>query len=122
MKKTLLISVNYVDNNNRFWFDSTIDNKKITFNPETDNIHKVVKELCENEDNVQLSYKGKPQSNVHRDVLNSDDEICGYETIGYIYRGKSEIYDRNMSKPETGLFDVWVTISEVIPFTIENLD
>lgn len=118
--KTILISVNYTDNTCKFWFDSSIKNKRISFNPDTDNIHEVVKELCE-EEGMELVYKGKPQGNVYRDVI-KDGEIVGYETIGYIYRGKSEIYDRNMVKPQTGRFDVWVTIDEVVPFTIEDVE
>ena len=121
MKKTLLISVTYTDNTNKFWMESSIKNKRVIFNPDTDNIHNVVKELCSDEDYMELSYKGKPQGNVYRDVLNKEGAYCGYETVGYMYRGKSEIYDRNMVKPQTGLFDVWVTISEIIPFGIEDL-
>jgi hypothetical protein len=121
MKKTLLISVSYSDNTDRFWMDSSIKNKRVVFDPDNENIHEVVKELCSDDDYMELSYKGKPQGNVYRDVLDKETNICGYETIGYMYRGKSEIYDRNMSKPQTGLFDVWVTISEVLPFAIEDL-
>jgi len=121
MKKTLLISVSYTDNTDKFWMESSIKNKRIVFNPETDNIHEVVKELCADEDYMELVYKGKPQGNVYRDVLDNDGTAKGYETVGYIYRGKSEIYDRNMVKPEVGRFDVWVTLSEIIPFDIEDL-
>jgi len=121
MKKTLLISVTYTDNTDRFWMESSIKNKRVLFDPETQNIHEVVKELCEDEDYMELVYKGKPQGNVYRDVLDKDGTICGYETVGYMYRGKSEIYDRNMVKPQTGRFDVWVVIDEVVPFTIEDL-
>jgi len=119
--KTLLISVTYTDNTDKFWMESSIKNKRIVFNPETDNIHEVVKELCSDEDYMELVYKGKPQGNVYRDILNAEGTAKGYETVGYIYRGKSEIYDRNMVKPEVGRFDVWVTISEIIPFDIEDL-
>ena len=121
MKKTLLITVTYTDNTDKFWMDSSIKNKRVLFDPETQNIHEVVKELCEDEDYMELVYKGKPQGNVYRDVLDKDGTICGYETVGYMYRGKSEIYDRNMVRPETGRFDVWVTIDEVVPFGIEDL-
>jgi hypothetical protein len=120
--KTLLLNVTYSDNTDRFWQESSIKDKKIRFNPETENIHEVIKELCAEQDGMELSYKGKPQGNVYRDLLDGDGNVIGYETIGYIYRGKSEIYDRNMVKPATGLFDVWVSIYEVLPFTIEELD
>ena len=119
--KTLLITVTYTDNTDKFWCESSIKNKRISFDPETQNIHEVVKELCEDEDYMELVYKGKPQGNVYRDVI-KDGVIVGYETIGYIYRGKSEIYDRNMVKPQIGRFDVWVTIDEVLPFTIEDVE
>ena len=121
MTKTLLISVSYTDYTDKFWIESQVKNKRVLFNPETQNIHEVVKELCLDEDYMELVYKGKPQSNVYRDVLDKDGTINGYETVGYMYRGKSEIYDRNMSKPEIGRFDIWVTISEILPFAIEDL-
>ena len=121
MKKTLLITVTYTNNTKKFWMESSIKNKRVVFNPETENIHEVVKELCSDEDYMELVYKGKPQGNVYRDLLDKESNICGYETIGYMYRGKSEIYEHNIVKPEIGRFDVWVTISEIIPFTIEDL-
>ena len=119
--KTLLITVSYTDNTDKFWMDSSIKNKRVAFNPDTDNIHEVVKQLCEDEDYMELVYNGKPRGNIYRDVLDKESNICGYETVGYMYRGKSEIYDRNMVKPEVGRFDVWVTIDEVVPFAIEDL-
>jgi hypothetical protein len=39
-----------------------------------------------------------------------------------MYRGKIEIFDRNMTKPVTALFDVWVTIKFVEKFEFEVLD
>lgn len=120
--KTLLLNVSYTDSTDRFWFESSIKNKRISFNPDTDNIHEVVKELCEEQDGMELSYKGKPQGNVYNDVLDTDGKVKGFETVGYMYRGKSIIHDRNMVKPQTGLFDIWVTISEVTQFHIEDLE
>ena len=119
--KTLLIKVTYTDSTDRFWADSSIKNKRVSFNPETDNIHEVIKDLCYEEDYMELSYKGKPQGNVYQEVV-EDGKIVGHKTIGYMYRGKTEIYDRNMVAPKTGLFDVWVTISEIIDFEIEDLE
>ena len=95
---------------------------RVTFNPDKDNIHEVIKELCSEQDGMRLSYKGKPQGNIYQDVLDENDNIKGCETVGYMYRGKSEIYDRNMIKSQTGLFDVWVSILEVVPFTIEDVE
>ena len=121
MRKFLLLSVTYTNNTDKYCMDSCIKNKRVVFNPESENIHNVVKELCSEQDGMELAYKGKPQGNVYRDVLDKESNICGYETIGYIYRGHTEIYDRNMVRPETGRFDVWVTIDEVVPFAIEDL-
>jgi hypothetical protein len=122
MKKTLLITVTYTDSTDKFWMDSSIKNKRVLFDPETQNIHEVVKELCEDKDYMELVYNGKPQGNVYRDVLDKKGSINGYETVGYMYRGRTDIYRPiNMSKPETGRFDVWVTIDEVVPFAVEDL-
>ncbi len=119
--KTLLINVSYTDNTNKFWFESSIKNKRIDFDPDTQDIHEVVKDLCE-KDGMELTYKGKPRGNVHNDVYDEDGSVSGYETVGYMYRAKSEIYDRDMVKPRIGYFDVWVTISEITQFAIEDLD
>lgn len=115
--KTLLINVTYTDDTDKFWCESSIKSKKISFDPETQNIHEVIKELCYEEDYMELVYKGKPQGNVF-----IDDKEGNAKRIGYMYRGKSEIYDRNMVKPQIGRFDVWVTISEVHDFEIEEID
>lgn len=119
--KTLLLNVTYSDNTDRFWQESSIKNEKISFDPLTQNIHEVIKELCEEQDGIELSYSGRPRGNVYHDITDKDGNK-GYETAGYMYRGKSEIYDRNMIKPKTALFDVWVIISEIVPFTIDELD
>ena len=120
--KTLLISVSYTDDTNRHWQESYIKNKKVYFNSDTETIHDVIKKHCEEDDGVTLVYKGEPRANIYRDKIDEEGNISAIETIGYMYRGKTEIYDRNMSKPETGRFDVWVTISEIIPFPIEELE
>ena len=119
--KILLLNVNYTDNTDRFWFDSCVKNKKIEFNPDTENIHEVIKTLCEDQDGMEFTYKGKPQRNVYRDVLDSKGKIKGYETIGYMYRGKADIYNTDKAGYETGYFDVWVTISEIVPFSIDEM-
>ena len=119
--KNLLIDVSYTDNTNRFWFDSCLKNKKIGFDPETQNIHDVIRELCDEQDGMELVYKGKPQGNIFRDVQDKDG-VLTVKRVGYLYRGQSEIYDHGMNEPKIGRFDVWVTISEVIPFEIEELD
>jgi len=38
-----------------------------------------------------------------------------------MYRGKSEIQDRNMRKPVMVFWDVWVTIEEVVEFKFEQI-
>ena len=105
--KKLLVTVSYSDNTNKFYFDSYIKNKVISVDIEKETIHQIIKNLCE-EECMELSYKGKPQSNIFVDNKNGESK-----TIGYVYRGKTEIDNK------TALFDVWVMISEVIDFPIE---
>ena len=119
--KTLLINVTYTDNTDKFWFDSYIKNQKVKFDPETENIHKVIAELCSDE-GMQLVYKGRPRGNVFVDTVNAAGEITGSRAIGYMYRGQTEIHDRDMIRPTVGRFDVWVTIREVTYFDIENVN
>jgi hypothetical protein len=113
--KTLLINIDYRDNTGKFWFDSYIKNKTVNFNPEEKSIHKLIAEICEDE-GMTLTYNAKPQDNVY--VYNKDGES---KIVGYMYRGKSEIYDRNMTKPQMAFFDVWVNISEVANFEFEEI-
>lgn len=114
--KTLLINIDYTDSTRKFYFDSSIKNKIIKFNPEEKSIHQLIKEICEAEC-MSVSYNAKPKGNVYR-----DDEEGNSKIIGYMYRGKSEIHDRSMSKPQIGYFDIWATIHEVIDFEFEELD
>lgn len=114
--KKLLIDVNYQDETNKFYFDSSIKNKVVDFDETENTIHELIQEIC-SEEGMELSYKGKPQGNIFVDTPNN-----GAKRVGYIYRGKTEIYDRYMSSPKTGLFDVWVSIKEVIDFDVEPLD
>jgi hypothetical protein len=110
----ILIIIDYRDYTGKFWFDSSIKNKIVKYNPDEKTIHEIIKELCE-EEGMSLTYKGKPQGNVFIDGENGEPK-----RIGYIYRGKSEIYDRNMTT--IGNFDVWVTIKQIIDFDIEIVD
>lgn len=114
--KKLLISVNYRDNSGKYYFDSYLKNKVIYVDLEKETIHQVVKNLCEDE-GMELTYKGKPQSNVFVDVKDSEPKV-----IGYVYRGKSVIEDRNLIKTGMGYFDVWVDIFEVVDFPIETIN
>lgn len=110
--KKLIIDVDYRDNTNKFYFYSSIKNEIINFDEAKETIHELVQRICF-EEGMKLSYKGKPQGNIY------DAEG---KRIGYIYRGKTEIYNPNMSSPKIGFFDVWVSIKEVIDFNIEPLD
>lgn len=112
----ILISVDYRDNSGKFWFDSSIKNKVVNFEPDTETVHSIVKTLCDDE-GMELTYKGKPQSNIYRDLKSGGQKI-----VGYLYRGKSEIYDNHMVNPKMAYFDVWVGIDTVHEFVFEELD
>ena len=114
--KTVLLNIDYTDSTKKFWFESYVKNQKVTYDPEKQTIHEVIKDVC-NEEGMILTYKGKPQSNVFRDKKDGSSHI-----VGYMYRGKTEIYDRNMSKPQTAFFDVWVSISTVNEFEFEEVN
>jgi hypothetical protein len=107
--KKLLVEVDYTDSTNKFYFDSYIKNRVISVDLEKETIHQIIKNLCE-EEGMELSYKGKPQGNVFCDSKDGETR-----TIGYIYRGKTEIGNQK------ALFDVWVSIYEVIDFTFETI-
>lgn len=107
----VLLNVDYRDNTGKWWFDSYIKNMPVEFDETKESIHKVIERECE-EEGMELSYKGKPQSTMYNKVG---------EPIGYVYRGKSEIQDRNMIKSVVALFDVWVSIKTISDFKIEEL-
>ena len=113
----ILINVNYRDNTNKFWFDSSIKNMSVEFNPKTETVHSLIKTLCEEQDCMELTYKGKPRGNIFHDANDGKVKIDGY-----IYRGKSEIYDRNMPKSVVVNFDVWVNIKVLSEFTFEFIN
>lgn len=115
--KTLLIDVSYSDNTGKYWFDSDIKKQKVSFDPEKESVHNIIKRLCEENDGMELTYKGKPMGNVFRDRKDGTPKI-----IGYMYRGKCEIQDRSMIKPVMGYWDVWVTIDEIKEFEFEEID
>lgn len=113
--KTLLLKIDYRDNTGKFWFDSSVKNKTVKFDPEKQTIHELIKDVCD-EEGMTLSYNAKPQGNIFRDDKEGNSVITGY-----LYRGRSEIYDRDMRKPQTGYFDVWVSIREVTSFEFEEI-
>jgi hypothetical protein len=114
--KQVLINVSYDDPTGKFWWESSIKKKVVDFDPEKQSIHDVIKELCAEEDYMELSYKGKPRANVFRDTKDGSEEI-----VGYIYRGKGEVHDRNMVKPVMVFWDVWVTLKAVEKFEFETI-
>jgi hypothetical protein len=116
--KKLLLNVDYTDSTRKFWFDSSIKKLTIDFDPEKQTIHELVKEVCAEQDGMEITYKGKPQGNIFRDNKTTGET----EIVGYVYRGKSEIYDRNMVKPVMAFFDVWVTIKQIEKFEFETID
>lgn len=111
--KKILVNVNYRDNSGKFWFDSYIKNQIVLLG-ENQSVHEKIKEMCENE-GMTLTYKGKPQSNMFIDTETGESEI-----IGYVYRGKSLIDDRNY-KGTMAYFDVWVEIHEISKFKFDEI-
>ena len=119
--KKILVDVSYSDNTEKFWFDSSIKKLTIDFDPDKQTIHELIKEICDEQDGMELTYKGKPQGNVYRDIK-TDGKITGTEIVGYMYRGKTEIYDKDMPKAVMAFFDVWVSIKLVEKFEFEEID
>lgn len=117
MSTSVLLTIQYDDPTRKFWWDSYIKNKVVTFDPEKETIHQVIKNLCEDE-GMELSYKGKPRGNVYRD----NKKTGGSRIVGYIYRGKGEVHDQSMTKPVMVFWDVWVEIQKVDEFVFENVD
>lgn len=114
MKKVLL-TIDFTHNEGKYWWDSNIKNKIFDFDPEKQTIHELIKKVCKDE-YMELSYKGKPQGNVYRDLKDG-----GTQAVGYMYRGKGEIHDRNMPKAVMVYWDIWVEIRSVEVFEIEEV-
>lgn len=108
MIQQALINVDYQDNTGKFWQDSYIKNEIIAVG---DNIHQTIAKMLDNIDGVDMSYKGKPQSNVY-----IDDKHGRSKAVGYIYRVKTEIDGKK------ALFDAWITLKEVKDYPVEELD
>ncbi len=109
--RTLLLTVDYTDGTStngkgEFWAESFIKNKTIQM-MEGENIHNTVKRAIEDEDFAELSYNGKPQSEIFID-RNNEAIITGY-----IYRAKHFLSDRQNNYRGYALFNAWVTIREV---------
>lgn len=114
--KTLLITINYQHNPDKYWWDSSVKKQKVVFDPEEQTIHELIKELCGDE-GMELTYKGKPRDNTYFDT-----EDGGRKQAGYIYRGKTIIDSRDIDiKPVMSYWDVWATIEEVIEYELESV-
>ena len=115
--KEVLLTINFTDPTDKFWWDCGIKNKLFSYDSEKQTIHDLVKKICDDE-GMELSYKGKPRGNVYVDTKGGETK-----RVGYIYRGKGEVHDRNMVRPQMVLWDVWVTIKGiVVPAEIEDVE
>jgi hypothetical protein len=115
--KEVLLTIEFTDPTNKFWWDCDIKNNVFVYNPKKQTIHDLIKEICDDEGMI-LSYNGKPQGNMRRDTKGGGSKI-----VGYVYRGKGEIYDRNMPRPKMVLWDIWAEIKGiVVDAEIEELD
>lgn len=107
--KLVLLNVVYSDDSGKFWSDSLIRNKIYQVQ---DDIHSTIKNAIENDDvGMEMSYNGKPQTNVF-----IDDKDGNPKAIGYIYRVKTEIDGKRAT------FDAWVEIKEVSDYQIDLID
>lgn len=107
--KTLLLKVDYTDSTDKFWMDSYVKNMKVT-QEKGETIHDTVKRVIEEVDCMELSYKGRPQSEVFVDTKNGEPKV-----VGYVYRGKTMIDNKK------ALFDVWVNIDEITKAELPEL-
>ena len=114
--KTLLLTVNYRHNQDKWWWESSIQKEKVRFDPEKQTIHELIKEVINEEDGMELTYNGKPKGNIYRDVEDGKSKL-----VGYHYRGKQEVHDRSMVKPVMVYWTVWVKIEEVVEFEIKEI-
>lgn len=114
-KERVLLNVSYIDNTGKFWCDSYIKNKIYTLLD--NNIHKTIAEAVKETDGIILSYNAKPQQNVF-----IDDKDGNAKAIGYIYRGRNEIYNDESGKYEKALFGVWVDVKSVSDYPIIDIE
>jgi hypothetical protein len=114
--KEVLLTIDFRDPTDKFWWDSGIKNETHSYDPEKQTIHDLVMEICEDA-GMELTYKGKPRGNVYRDSKDGSSR-----KVGYMYRGKGEIQDRSMVRPVMVFWDVWVEIKGVEKFEIVDID
>lgn len=108
--KRILLNVDYTDDTKKFWSESCIKNKIIKLEDNI-NIHDLIAETLMDKDYMTVLYKNKPRGNVY-----IDDTDGNAKAIGYIYRVKTEIEGKK------AVFDAWVTIKEVVDYSIIDLN
>jgi hypothetical protein len=111
--KTLILKIDYtngtgLNGKGEFWADSYIKNMPVS-QKEGESIHETVKRIIESEDHADVCYKGKPVSTVFRDTKDGNRKA-----VGYIYRVRHWIEDRQNNFSGAALFDAWVTIRQFV--------
>ena len=107
--KTLLLTVSYSDPTDKFWAESYLKNTPVK-QLEGETIHGTIKRTVSEIDGCELSYKGKPISDMFKDKIDGSAVL-----IGYVYRGKIEIDNQDNGRNWKAVnFDVWVEIKEVL--------
>jgi hypothetical protein len=115
--KTLLLTVSYEDPTGKYWAESYLKNTPVK-QLEGETVHDTVKRAVYDTDYCELSYKGKPQSDMFRDNKNGESRL-----VGYVYRGKLTIDDRNAGiSGKVVNFNVWVEINEVLTPVLESCE
>lgn len=106
----ILVKVDYTNDGNKFWSESYLRNKVLSFDETKQTVHEAIAEACMEHDYMKLTYKAKPFNNIFRDQKDGSVKI-----VGYMYRGVTEI------EGEKALFDVWASISLVSDFTFDEI-
>ena len=105
--KKLLVNINIIDETDKYWHDP-IKNEVISFD-EKESIHECIANYLSDLHYITLTYKGKPQGNVHWDTIKGEARI-----VGYHYRGKSDMEAEGIWR--TSYWTIWVSIYEVIDY------
>ena len=119
--KTLTLNVVYTNGKlkngkGKFWADSYIKNKEIAQeNGET--IHETVKRAIKEIDCADICYNGKPKLNIY--TYNKDGSA---RIVGYIYRVRHFIADRQANFCGNAYFNAWVNIKQSISIELENIE
>ena len=116
--KTLLISVDHVDETGKFWVDSRIKNKPITWQDD-ETIHQAIARAIRENDYCEVSYKRKPQGNIYHDTVDGTAKI-----VGYHYRTKHYIENRSDNiRKDNVPFTTCVTVhGEMVEPTLEDIE